>query len=477
MAISQSLYESSPYNYRQEGATKPYGRLFAAADFLQCIVPLSMRGLLVLLILAYLVLNPIWHRSDIVASALTASLLGMVALSVVTCAVVGMRIRQNLNPTLILPSKSDGNTEERIVSGENSQFLLSVGPLLVPPFFLLSLELCFENDGASSACHLVTHRLDPLNPLTFNITFPHRGIWRPAMIRCTLEDRFGFSCLLWSDTTPSDLSIRVYPPKIDRASLPVISSTYRPGDDLSHHTQRMGEPFDLKPYHPSDGIKKILWKVFAKSGQLIARHPEHAVTPEGHVVAFVLAPQRDDALAAWALAYFSELEQLNLTMEVGCLGMDGMAMATSPFDIEELLIASAFDARSKVSPELASTIRAKVAEHHAGQERSTIDSIALFISESLINSELNARAVVDAVQQLEQSGMKPVICFQRTLTESPSASSRSKLSRPLAAETVDHKETARRINARNLFLKNCSARHIKVFQEPLASSGGAHPHA
>jgi len=100
-------------------------------------------------------------------------------------------------------------------------------------------------------------------------------------------------------------------------SVPVLTSSYRAGDLISDANERRGDPFDLKPYHPSDGIKKILWKVYAKTGELISRHPEQSMTPEGQVFIFSVNNVEDDHVCGAALDYTKKLEDLSLDVFSG----------------------------------------------------------------------------------------------------------------------------------------------------------------
>lgn len=449
---------------------------YVVADFFQALVPLSMRGLLVLLILCYLFLNPIWNRSDIVATVLGVSLLGLIVLLTIINALSSYSLKRSLNPQLIIPTHSEGRTDDGMVAGAPNVFLLSVGPLSIPPLFVFSLELDFEQTGVSSACHMVTQRIRPSEPLSYRIVFPHRGRWRLAAIRCVLEDRFGFSSSVWLDMSHSDLRVAIRPDEITTISLPVISSSVRSGDDMSHHTERMGEPFDLKPYQPSDGIKKILWKVFAKRGELIARHPEHAVTPEGHVIGYVLARPGDDSLAAWSLAYFTKLKELHLTMEVGCLGMAGESFARSPEQLRELLISSAFRAPTTITGDEATVIQAALANSRSYEQSLSTTTIAIFMTDSTLYSDKGAREIIDLLHRLQMTGIEPVICLQRTINET-SLPKRSSLVRQLflsqPRKFVDMKPF---VIGRNTFLNGCSMRHLKVYQEPF-STGGIDSHA
>jgi uncharacterized protein (DUF58 family) len=437
-------------------------RLYRIAGTLQTIFPLSMRGLLVLLVLAYLSMNPILRQSDIVASSLVSALLTLILISAITCSTICFRLRRQLNFKLF-PALEDGG---QLLSQTEISLPLKVGPINIPPFFTLTIRAEFINRGALSSRHILTGKIDPSNPIIQKITFPHRGIWKLNGIHCELQDRFGFSNIAWIDTSQADCLISIHPKPIEDAKLPILSSTYRAGDDLNHQTHRMGELFDLKPYHPSDGIKKILWKVFAKRGELIARHPELAVTPEGHVIAYILATRTADRLAAWSLAYVNALQELNLSVEVGCLGMQGMSTASSANELDTLLVASAFLAPRTLPNDLQHVILNSISSKQTEQ----LVTLALFLSEEQITSEDTIRMLVANCRSLEASGLKPVICLQRALSDNVNDIRPSLIKRTFLQYSKPNINLSATTQARNALLRVCAASNIQVFQEPLAKN-------
>ncbi len=84
-----------------------------------------------------------------------------------------------------------------------------------------------------------------------------------------------------------------------------------------------GDPFDTRRYAPGDPIRFILWKVFAKSRNLIVRTPERATSPVEHTVAYLVAGKGDEPAAAAA----------RVAVDLGAfgngwrIGADGMSSA------------------------------------------------------------------------------------------------------------------------------------------------------
>lgn len=73
------------------------------------------------------------------------------------------------------------------------------------------------------------------------------------------------------------------------------------GDELSHpEGPAAGDRIDMRRYAPGDPIRFVLWKVFAKSRDLIVRTPERAISPARQTVAYLVASNDDEAAAGAA---------------------------------------------------------------------------------------------------------------------------------------------------------------------------------
>ncbi len=156
--------------------------------------------------------------------------------------------------------------------------------------------------------------------LSDSLLFPHRGVWHLTGLQFHLEDFLGFTSLTWD--LPLSLSIEVSAPLLTIRPLPIVASSATAGDDISLAHERTGELFDMKPYDPSEGASRILWKTFARSRQLFVRRPEPALLPEGEVAVFVVANRSEDYVVG---ACRSFLEQLRENQIVILLGTDSAA--------------------------------------------------------------------------------------------------------------------------------------------------------
>nr|WP_255216770.1 DUF58 domain-containing protein [Pseudenhygromyxa sp. WMMC2535] len=85
------------------------------------------------------------------------------------------------------------------------------------------------------------------------------------------------------------------------------------GDDISHpEGPQDGELYDLRHYNPGDPIRFVLWKVFARTRQLVVRSPERALSPVRQTCAYLVAGAGDEPAAGAA----------RLAVERGALGSE-----------------------------------------------------------------------------------------------------------------------------------------------------------
>lgn len=112
------------------------------------------------------------------------------------------------------------------------------------------------------------------------------------------------------------------------------------GDSFPNPTSAAeGDRSDLRRYSPGDPVRFILWRVFAKTRQLVIRVPERAQSVATKAVAYLVAGEGDEAAAGAA----------RMALESGALGADwvfgadGCADATT---LDGALTALAASARS-----------------------------------------------------------------------------------------------------------------------------------
>jgi hypothetical protein len=227
---------------------------------------------------------------------------------------------------------------------------------------------------------------------------------------------------------------------------------------------RQGEPFDIKSYHPSDGVKRIVWKAFAKRGELLSRHPEASMTPEGFVVLLTIAGKEGDKACAQVVAYAESLARLNLEIIASCEGANGRSAARSPEALRELLIDSVWDARPEQSDHLQRD-SASLLDYCVQLTPSLkVSKLLLFVSAERLAMPGQARQIEDLAAWLSAQGITPVFCLSHP-SENVGLTSRSKLSklsRLLITPEIDESE-ANSARSYHTFLSSCLQRHWEVY--------------
>lgn len=363
--------------------------------------PLSLRSVIILLALSYLLLGPVNTSSDIVSAGLAYGALTVIATLVLLVIIQGIILERRVSVQVLPP-------ETRITSGTTARIVLHLPNLRILPLTHLDLLIDFEHPLPFPTIVRVTGLSRSDRRIHLDISFPHRGPWLIRGVRCKLEDIAGLAHRSWNCN--QETSVVVAPPITTETNLPILSSTQRPGDLVIDTLNRQGDPFDIKPYHPSDGLKKIVWKAFAKRGELLSRHPEASMTPEGYVVILVLAGPSDDDVCSRALAYTRSLDELKLDIVVGCQGGRSFVPASTPEAVEELLIDAVWEAAHTSVDELRADAMALLDHCHETTRGIKVSKILIFCSGDRLSNAAESRKVADLAAWLNTQDISPVFC-------------------------------------------------------------------
>lgn len=377
--------------------TRRFGKLF---NFCQR-GPFTVSSALLLGFMTYLLLGPIPGSSDIVSASLAAGLLFVLVLIVLLVNSQGIYARRHLSLTVIPP-------DTETLSHENTRLVLVTTPLRLAPGTFLECVIDFAHEGAESSALRISGSSRSERRLPVDVSFSHRGSWEIQSVRCAIKDVTGLSRFSWS--VPCQTAVVVAPPPARETTLPLISSTQRAGDLVTDALNRHGDPYDIKPYHPSDGIKKIVWKAFAKSGELLSRHPEASMTPEGLVTIFVLARPSDDDICGKVVAYVRALKELNLEVIVGCEGANGRPLAHDAASCKELLIDATWDASHAYDSSIQADARALLDYCQQSTSTTTIRKLLIFCAGPRAAESTEARRIHTFASWIASQNIEPVFC-------------------------------------------------------------------
>ncbi len=416
--------------------------------------PCTLQTVILALFVAYLLVGPVPQSADIICASIAWGLLAVMCLIVVTTTTHSLLVKKRLRVDLAPPN-------DEVLAGEAEKCIVIIPALKLLPGTFLECSLIFTQAGATQERLRLHGSWNRERRLAVATTFPHRGAWDISGIRCTLADITGFTSVSWS--IPHQTSVVVAPAIPLNTELPLVSSTQRSGDLAPDTIHRYGDPFDIKPYHPSDGIKKIVWKAFAKSGELLSRHPEPSMTPEGFVAICILARAQEDNLCGKALAYIQALKELSLEVLVGCEGHNGRPLASDASSSKTLVIDSAWDSLASTSSSLLSDVQSVVDACARSEAQVTLRKMVLFCAGSRFATAADVDRIVSLGTWLTGRGVEPVFFLtapERLLNLSPSGVA-TKI-RSLVVQPEPHEQQALSAEHYQNFLSTCLSHQWEI---------------
>ena len=159
--------------------------------------------------------------------------------------------------------------------------------------------------------------------------YKEREEWLTADRRCLLEENFrllrrvivkdvlGFCSLDWEQQEP--ISLVVMPKPLPLQSQSLIRSRFTGDDTPDPKGEPKGDRVDMRRYTPGDPPRMLLWKVYARTGKLMVRVPEAAITTAPRTCAYLVAGSGDESLASVART----VVEANLLGQGWWFGADG----------------------------------------------------------------------------------------------------------------------------------------------------------
>jgi hypothetical protein len=364
--------------------------------------PVTIRGLGLASVAAYFLGGPPAAAFDIVARYLGfgASLL------LTYCVVGGFLSRARFSRTATVSLDSLPTSDGYFVSGRSISLIASARLGARLPFFRLRITPLWPEARISHPVAELSSAWGGLFSAPFPVILPHRGEWSVTKLRVTCSDILGLTSIRWECPLALPLRLTIYPPPSLEQELPIVSTRRSSGEVTPSDSPAEGELFDLKRYDPSDGIRRIVWKIFARTGELVARHPEHHSQPEGKTVAFIIAEKNEDRVAAAGCRYLVRSVSLGMEVRCGCLGMTtGRHLARNIPDIERLILESTWDA---IDRQLIPDLQHFISELTEDSSNGETYQVALFISSRRLLDSSRADLLSVVSELLGSHGLEPV---------------------------------------------------------------------
>lgn len=137
-----------------------------------------------------------------------------------------------------------------------------------------------------------------------------RGLYDSIVRRFDVGDVFGLTRVRFE--VEERRKVRFFPSTGALERIDVMRGVAS-GDDFEHpEGPQQGAPYDIRPYAPGDPLRFILWKVFARTRELVVRTPERALSPARQALAYLVTDPRDEPAAGTARA----------AVDIGAFGKD-----------------------------------------------------------------------------------------------------------------------------------------------------------
>jgi hypothetical protein len=212
-------------------------------------------------------------------------------------------------------------------------------------------------------------------------------------------------------------------------------------------------------------MKKIVWKAFAKSGELLARHPEPSMTPEGFVAICILARPEDDELCGKAISYIAALKELTLDLLVTCEGHKGRPLGHDIETSKTLLIDSVWDAAQSDNTSLETDFQALIDACSTSNSQVQLRKMVVFCAGSRLTDPAEASNVTRLAIWLDTHSIEPVFFLTQpqNLANHPSSSRLATKAQAIFLEPASTIPPAHSASNYQNFLSTCLSKQWEVF--------------
>ena len=408
----------------------------------------TIRALITLIFLGYLSTTVALSEDDVIASFVVVGIGLSIVVFGVWVFIQGYKTKKRLSLAFYPATPTFHQLHGHVISGSPANIHFNLGLPGIAPLTNLYLEFFLHEASDFFISTLFTSGADLQQPQQLEVQFPHRGIWQVAESHWELKDIFGFWIFKGKHIPREVQASFVYPPPSTQQDFPPMYSSIREGDLSYTDHQPSGDHYELKRYNPSDGLRKIVWKVFARTGELLSRHPEQTMTPEGRIFLFVAGGMRSDRTYAAAHRYYSLMHEQGLEVSATGANFNGKIVQNSPDGFLETSLTTAFNPIDlEAISHLLNTAGVGTVITHVG---------VLFNLHS--SPEETIRCVERSIALLKQQGITPVLLSVRD-SENPVAHAKPSF---LHKFIFEKEKNADKITARDLQL-------IRAFKNKIAA--------
>lgn len=285
-------------------------------------VPLTGRGLALLVVSGLAVGRLGYGLLDLVALTLGIAGLGLTLVSGLVCAGFAWWVHRGLRDQL--PSAPPERAEA------DSPFETALRQKLPAWLPFVTLEWTWVEPAASEC-----KTLHGDGVLRERVTIRARCEAAHIVRRFAVRDVFSLWRIAWERSEAAPLLCL---PSLGALRRIGVVHSLSSGEDLPHPAgELVGDRLEIRRYAPGDPVRHILWKAFARTRDLYVRTPERSLADARRTLAYLVTDAQDEAAAA----------ALRITLQSGALGEDWAVGADGVDEIaDELGAALALIARS-----------------------------------------------------------------------------------------------------------------------------------
>jgi hypothetical protein len=300
--------------------------LISLSKRLIALFPLTLQGLITLLLTAYALQVYGYGAMDLVVFSLAICALAILIFSLFCSVVSGVVIQRRVRISLDQLASSIEPIQIEAGYPNETGFLLPA--LNYFPLVKLSWRVIYPDFVETRI------RVAPDGKLLEEIIPEKRCKTEHVTRLFTVSDVLGFCRYSWQQK--QDISCSALPKINTVKPLPFLRSLTAEDGIPNPSGDPDGDRMEIRPYVPGDSVRNIMWKVYARNRQLNVRLAEKSVFHSNRTVAYLLSSDNDEAAAAVA----------RVALETGALG-ENWAFSADGSEMPANTLSAALDAVAK----------------------------------------------------------------------------------------------------------------------------------
>jgi hypothetical protein len=300
--------------------------LISLSRRLIALFPLTLQGLITLLLTAYALQVYGYGAMDLVVLYFAICALAILIFSLFCCVVSGVFIQRRVR--ISLDQLTNSLKPIKVEAGYPNETGFLLPALNYFPLVKLSWQVIYPDFVETRI------RVAADGKLCEEIV-PQRRCKTEHLTRLfTVSDVLGFCRYSWQQK--QDISCSALPKINTVKPLPLLRSLTAEDGIPNPAGDPDGDRMEIRPYVPGDSVRNIMWKVYARNRQLNVRLAEKSVFHSNRTVAYLLSSDNDEAAAAVA----------RVALETGALG-DDWAFSADGSEIPANTLPAALEAIAK----------------------------------------------------------------------------------------------------------------------------------